>query len=200
MIIIYLETNSIMAIAKGRNKELEDFIYHANDNLKFMIPSICLMETLVAIEREEKRTQSFAQSAKIEINEAQRSKEITDAHFFANYLKISLIDYDNIMINFRKRFLNILAYFKTHGELIESNIAMLEKTFDQPFLQGKNERRDDFILQVILAHAENNLTQSKVFFSENTKEFGNSNLQQTFASLNINYFSNVSNLKAWLYQ
>jgi hypothetical protein len=24
--IIYLETNSIMAIAKGRNKELEDFV------------------------------------------------------------------------------------------------------------------------------------------------------------------------------
>lgn len=38
MIIIYLETNSIMAIAKGRNKELEDFIYHADDNLKLMIP------------------------------------------------------------------------------------------------------------------------------------------------------------------
>ena len=29
MIIIYLETNSIMAIAKGRNKELEEFVYHS---------------------------------------------------------------------------------------------------------------------------------------------------------------------------
>ena len=34
MMIIYLETNSIMAIAKGRNKELEDFIYRRVDNLK----------------------------------------------------------------------------------------------------------------------------------------------------------------------
>lgn len=158
------------------------------------------MESLVAIEREEKRSQSFDQSAKIEINEAKRCKELDRSQSFANYLELSLIDYDKTLRDFRKRFLNILAYLKAHGELIESNIAMLEKTFDQPFLQGKNERRDDFILQVILAHAENNLTQSKVFFSENTKEFGNSNLQQTFASLNINYFSNVSNLKAWLYQ
>jgi hypothetical protein len=37
MIIIYLETNSIMAIAKGRNKELEYFVYHYSDNLKFVI-------------------------------------------------------------------------------------------------------------------------------------------------------------------
>ena len=42
MIIIYLETNSIMAIAKGRNKALEDFIYHASDEIKFIIRSICL--------------------------------------------------------------------------------------------------------------------------------------------------------------
>ncbi|MBK1988461.1 hypothetical protein A0J48_013080 [Sphaerospermopsis aphanizomenoides BCCUSP55] len=55
MIIIYLETNSIMAIAKGRNKELGDFVYQSSDKFKFVIPSICLMETLVAIEREEKR-------------------------------------------------------------------------------------------------------------------------------------------------
>jgi hypothetical protein len=62
----------------------------------------------------------------------------------------------------------------------------------------KKERRDNFILQVILNHAENNLAITKVFFSENSKEFGNTNLQSTFASLGINYFSNISSLKDWL--
>jgi hypothetical protein len=37
--IIYLETNSIMAIAKGRNKELENFVYDSSNNLQFVIPS-----------------------------------------------------------------------------------------------------------------------------------------------------------------
>ena len=93
MIIIYLETNSIMAIAKGRNKELEDFVYHSSDNLKFFIPSICLMETLVAIEREEKRSQSFSQTIQIEMNEAKRNKELNNSQSFVNYLESSLIDY-----------------------------------------------------------------------------------------------------------
>jgi rRNA-processing protein FCF1 len=75
MIIIYLETNSIMAIAKGRNKELEDFIYHPPDNIKFMIPSICLMESLIAIEREEKRTQSFTQNAKLKLMKLKEVKK-----------------------------------------------------------------------------------------------------------------------------
>ncbi|MDB9534421.1 hypothetical protein PN451_00935 [Dolichospermum planctonicum CS-1226] len=75
---------------------------------------------------------------------------------------------------------------------------MLEATLTNPLLLGKNQRRDDFILQVILAHAENNLSTDKVFFSENTKEFGNTNIQQVLANLGINYFSRMSNLEGWL--
>ncbi|MBE9235942.1 DUF4935 domain-containing protein [Anabaena aphanizomenioides LEGE 00250] len=200
MIIIYLETNSIMAIAKGRNKELEDFVYQSSDKLKFVIPSICLMETLVAIEREEKRSQSFSQTIQIEMNEAKRNKELSNSTSFVNYLESSLIDYDDILTDFRNRFLKILEYLKNHGELIEPRIEMLESTLNTPLIPGKNQKRDDFILQVILAHAQNNLSMSKVFFSENTKDFGNTNIQQVLANVGINYFSKVSNLQGWLNQ
>ena len=196
--IIYLETNSIMAIAKGRNKELEDFVYHSSGNLKFVIPSICLMETLVAIEGEEKRSQSFSQTIQIEMNEAKRNKELNNSQSFVNYLESSLIDYDDILTDFKKRFLNILEYLRNHGELIEPSIKMLEATLNNPLLPEKNQRRDDFILQVILAHAENNLSINKAFFSENTKEFGNTNIQQILANLGINYFSKIPNLEGWL--
>ena len=200
MIIIYLETNSIMAIAKGRNKELEDFVYQSSDKLKFVIPSICLMETLVAIEREDKRSQSFSQTLQIEMNEAKRNKELSNSTSFVNYLESSLIDYDDILTDFRNRFLKILEYLKNHGELIEPRIEMLESTLNTPLIPGKNQKRDDFILQVILVHAQNNLSMSKVFFSENTKDFGNTNIQQVLANVGINYFSKVSNLQGWLNQ
>jgi hypothetical protein len=187
-----------MAIAKGRNKELEDFVYHSSENLKFVIPSICLMETLVAIEREEKRSQSFTQTIQIEMNEGKRNKELNNSQSFVNYLESSLINYDDILTDFRNRFLNILEYLKNHGELIEPSIKMLEATLNNPLLPGKNQRRDDFILQVILVHAENNLSINKAFFSENTKEFGNTNIQQVLASSGINYFSKISNLDRWI--
>lgn len=198
MIIIYLETNSIMAIAKGRNKELEDLVYQSSDKLKFVIPSICLMETLVAIEREDKRSQSFSQTLQIEMNEAKRNKELSNSTSFVNYLESSLIDYDDILTDFRNRFLKILEYLKNHGELIEPRIEMLESTLNTPLIPGKNQKRDDFILQVILVHAQNNLSMSKVFFSENTKDFDNTNIQQVLANVGINYFSKVSNLQRWL--
>jgi hypothetical protein len=57
-----------------------------------------------------------------------------------------------------------------------------------------------FILQVILAHAENNLSILKVFFSENINDFGNTNIQQVLANVGINYFSRVSNLQRLLNQ
>jgi hypothetical protein len=156
------------------------------------------METLVAIEREEKRSQSFSQTIQIEMNEAKRNKELNNSQSFVNYLESSLIDYDDILTDFRKRFLNILEYLKNHGELIEPSIKMLESTLIDPLLPGKNQRRDDFILQVILAHAENNSSIIKAFFSENSKEFSNTNIQQILANSGINYFSKISNLEGWL--
>jgi len=205
--IIYLETNSIMSIAKGRNKELEDFIYRRLDNLKsetlkFVIPSICLMETLMALEREEKRSQSFFQTIHIEMNEAKRNQELTKSQSFVSFLESSLIDYDDILTDFRKRLFQILEYLNQHGELIEPRIKMLENTLSNPLIRGKNSRRDDFILQVILDHAknQNNSSIPQVFFSENTQDFGSANIQQILASAGISYFSKISNLLGWLNQ
>lgn len=82
--------------------------------------------------------------------------------------------------------------------MIEPRIEMLESTLNAPLIPGKNQKRDDFILQVILAHAQNNLSMSKVFFSENTKDFGNTNIQQVLANVGINYFSKIANLQGWL--
>ena len=207
MMIIYLETNSIMAIAKGRNKELEDFIYRRLDNLKsetlkFVIPSICLMETLMALEREEKRSQSFFQTIHIEMNEGKRNQELTKSQSFVSFLESSLIDYDDILTDFRKRLFQILEYLNQHGELIEPRIKMLENTLSNPLITGKNSRRDDFILQVILDHAknQNNSSIPQVFFSENTQDFGGANIQQVLASAGISYFSKISNLLGWLNQ
>ncbi|TAE58089.1 MAG: hypothetical protein EAZ87_14950 [Nostocales cyanobacterium] len=75
---------------------------------------------------------------------------------------------------------------------------MLENTFNTPLVPGKNQRRDDFILQVILAHAENHVSIPKAFFSENTKDFGNTNIQQVLVNVEINYFFQVASLQRWL--
>ncbi|GAX34778.1 PIN domain-containing protein [Nodularia sp. NIES-3585] len=198
--IVYLETNSIIAVAKGRNKNLEDLLYNPPEQVNFIIPSICLMEALVAIEREEKRSQLFYQTIEIEINEAKRNIELNNYQSFANYLEQSLIDYEQILSNFRRRFFDVLEQLKKHGLLIHPNIEMLQTTLTNPFLSKTKERRDDFILQVILDHAENKPQIPKAFFSENTKEFGKANIQQVLTDVGIIYFNKVSNLEGWLKQ
>lgn len=198
--IVYLETNSIIAVAKGRNKNLENLLYHPPEKVNFVIPSICLMETLVAIEREEKRSQLFYQTIEIEINEAKRNVELNNSQFFANSLEQSLMDYEQILSNFRIRFLDILEQLKKQSLLIHPSIEMLQTTLTNPFFSKVKERRDDFILQVILDHAANNTQVSKAFFSENTKEFAKVNIQQVLTDVGIMYFSKIANLEGWLKQ
>jgi len=46
--LLYLETNFIMAIAKGRDGLVENILQNPPDYLTIAIPSICLMEFLFA--------------------------------------------------------------------------------------------------------------------------------------------------------
>jgi hypothetical protein len=96
------------------------------------------------------------------------------------------------------RLFNLIEYLADHSELIEPNFRILKTTLNNPLFSRKQDRRDNFILQVILAHAQNNLESNKAFFSENTREFGNADIQQVFRSLKINYFSQISNLENYL--
>lgn len=196
--ILYLETNFIMAIAKGRDGLVENILQNPPDYLTIAIPSICLMESLVAWEREEKRSQSFRQAVGIEINEAKRNHRLQDAQSVVDFLQQSITAYENLLLDFEKRFENVFEILKTKVELIHPKIENLQLTFAQPLLPQSKERRDDFILRCILDHAQANSEETKAFFSENTKQFRQSDVIESFREVGITYFSKIENLQGWL--
>ncbi|MDY6803347.1 MAG: PIN domain-containing protein [Cyanobacteriota bacterium] len=197
-VILYLETNFLLAMAKGRNGSMEEILQTSTENVTIAIPSICLMESLVAWEKEEKRSQSFSQKVKIEISEAKRNVRCEDARYVAESLEKSLISYNNLLLDLDKRFKNVFEILKNRAELIHPKIENLQSTLNEPRLTQKWERRDDFILQCILDHASSNQDKTKAFFSENSKQFRQSAVRDVLTEKGIRYFSNSSNLQSWL--
>ena len=78
-VILYLETNFLLAMAKGQNGLADKILQNPIEDLTIAIPSICLMESLVAWENPQKRSKSFTQAVRIEISEAKRNIRSEDA-------------------------------------------------------------------------------------------------------------------------
>jgi rRNA-processing protein FCF1 len=111
-IILYLETNFILAMAKGQNGLADNIWQKPAEHLTIAIPSICLMESLVAWENEQKRSQSFRQAMKIEINEAKRNVRSEEARSLVSLLQESFISYENLLAEFDNRFEDVLETLK----------------------------------------------------------------------------------------
>ncbi|NEP40606.1 MAG: DUF4935 domain-containing protein [Okeania sp. SIO2H7] len=197
-IILYLETNFILAMAKGQNGLADKIWQNPPENLTIVMPSICLMESLVAWENEQKRSQSFRQAMKIEINEAKRNVRSEEARSVVNLLQESFISYENLLAELDNRLEDVLETLKNRVELIEPKIENLQSTLRQPSLSKKSERRDDFILQCILDHASSNPDKTKAFLSENSKQFGQPVVRNALRERGIRYFNNMENLQGWL--
>jgi hypothetical protein len=197
-VILYLETNFILAMAKGQNGLADNIWQKPAENLTIAIPSICLMESLVAWENQQKRSKSFTQAVRIEINEAKRNVRSENARSIVEFLDRSVVTYENLLAELDNRFENVLEMLKNRVELIEPKIENLQLTLTQPWLLEKSERRDDFILQCILDHGSSNQDKTKAFFSENSKQFGQPVVRNALRERGIRYFNNMENLEGWL--
>ena len=197
-VILYLETNFILAMAKGQNGLADNILQKPAENLTIALPSICLMESLVAWENQQKRSKSFTQAVRIEISEAKRNVRSEDARSIVEFLDRSVVTYENLLVELDNRFEDVLEMLKNRVELIEPKIEHLQLTFTKPWLFEKSERRDDFILQCILGHASFNSDKTKAFFSENSKQFGQPVVRNVLRERGIRYFSNRFNLEGWL--
>lgn len=197
-VILYLETNFILAMAKGQNGLADNILQNPTEDLTIAIPSICLMESLVAWENQQKRSKSFIQSVRIEVNEAKRNVRSEDARSVVEFLDRSVVTYENLLVELDNRFEDVLEILKNRVELIEPKIENLQSTLREPSLSKKSERRDDFILQCILDHASSNPDKTKAFFSENSKQFGQPVVRNVLTERGIRYFNNLENLQGWL--
>ena len=196
-VFLYIETNGIMSLAQKRNPAIESSIENLPNDVQLILPSICYMEALFAFQQDKKRRNIFNQSLIIEINEARRSN-LNISQLLMNDLEQCQVKYDLLSRQLNDEFIEVLRVLESRLTLIHPQPDTLRRTLVEPKLKKATERRDDFILRCILDHAQNNYSDRKAFFSENTKQFGQQTVREACREVGITYFGNIDNLQGWL--
>ncbi len=93
MAIIYIETNFLMSITTGREAEAIMLLRDLSSSVQLVIPSICYMEALSALEDELKRQNYFKEQLTRQVSETKRDVTSEHAASLSLYLEESLISY-----------------------------------------------------------------------------------------------------------
>lgn len=194
--ILYVETNFLMSIAKGRDLQARELLLNTPASIHLVVPSICYIEALLTLEKEEQYSQRFIQEIDNQINEVGRDKTSQYAEFLRSSLEQSRIGFIQQINSVQERFYEAFDQLYNKAQTITLNKSILDDSLEKNVLE--KDLLDRLILNYITYHARSHSNESKAFLSANYKEFGKREVREILQSHNVLYFSITQNFLGWL--
>jgi len=194
-VILYVETNFVMSIAKGQDELAENFL-EACTSVSLAIPSICYVESLVTLEQEDKYNEDFIRRLDIQVNEAARDKTSQNAKLVVTYLKQAKISFLQRNNDTEKRFYIALNQLFTKAEEILLTTEIIHQSLARNMLE--KHFMDKLIIGCIVHHARLHPDETKIFLSANSKEFCRREVIEVLRDSGIQYFNKTKNFLGWL--
>lgn len=203
MLILYIETNFLMTVAKGRDLEAEKLLLNPPSSIRIVLPAICYVEAINIYRIDKQNQLKFQAEIEKQINEAMRDKTSVHAKSFLVSLEKASIENLLLLNDVQNRLSSTIDLLLENAETINFQNSIIQEICSQVFLETetlliKNDLMDNLILQCIVSHANQHTHEPKAFISGNTKDFGKQNVQQTLNSAGIEYFSSTKNFLGWL--
>ncbi len=195
-VILYVETNFLMSIAKGQDELAENFLQNTPTSVCLAIPSICYIESLGTLEQEDKYNQDFSRRLDIQVNEAGRDKTSQNAKLVVNYLKQAKISFLQRNNDTEKRFYIALNQLFTKAEEIPLTTEIIHGSLARNILE--KHLMDKLIIECTVHHARLHPDEIKIFLSSNSKEFGRREVIEVLRDSGIQYFNKTQNFLGWL--
>ena len=196
MAILYIETNFLMTIATGREAEAIMLLRDLSSSVQLVIPSICYMEALSALEDELKRQNSFKEQLSRQVSETKRDVTSEYATSLSFHLEESLVYYRYRIGEIKSRLREAISLMSRNAEMIALNPEIVQASLNEILIE--KDPTDNLILHCILSHARSHSTETKVFLSGNFKEFGIPAVQDILLEAGITkYFSRTEDFLGW---
>ncbi|MEG4199197.1 PIN domain-containing protein [Microcoleus sp. Pol12A5] len=187
-----------MSIATGREAEAIMLLRDFSSSVQLVIPSICYMESLSALEDDLKRQKYFKEQLGRQISETKRDVRSEQVASLSLHLEQSLIYYSNRIDEIQFRLREAIYMLSQNAEMIVLNTEILEASLNTTIIE--KDPTDNLILHYILSHARLHPTETKAFLSGNVKELRKlPEVQYALEEVGITkYFSRTEDFLGWL--
>ncbi|WP_353931704.1 PIN domain-containing protein [Okeanomitos corallinicola TIOX110] len=202
MTILYIETNFLMAIAKGQDPEAENLLYNPPNEIRIFIPNICYVEAVSVFKIEKQVRESFKTELEKKIKEAKRDLSSANAISLINNLEQAKIDNDLLLDDIQYRLSSAIDGGNSQANSLLIPNVQLQNTcrimLTQPeTLLVKNDIMDNLIIRCILNHADSHSQEEKAFISNNSKDFSKPEVKEVLSSAGITYFTMTQHFLDW---
>jgi PIN domain len=204
-VILYLETNFLIGFAKGQDPYLKRLL-EEDRQIQFVIPAVCYMESFSVLKSERKLPGNFqktrdrfdTQLLKPEINEAKRNNSSENARDLCtllqqtqSFLEEAQVKRGGLFRDIQEQLFKLLERLADRAEIADLTKEILLQSLNDLII---GEPTDNLILHTLLCHARSHPDSIKLFLSNNTKEFKQSEVSAVLKDVGIEYFSDTRGL------
>jgi hypothetical protein len=159
------------------------------------MPSVCLMEALSAFEDERKRHNRWSDSIGQQAREVKRNLISPLIPSLADHLDQSRVEGATLFKEYEARLFHALNVLGSTAELIHPTPEIVAASLTKTPIEDPT---DNLILASILDHSKNYASETKIFLSENRRDFDtNSKAKLALQGSGIGFFADASKFLAW---
>ena len=195
MAILYLETNFLIAVAKGHDHQTGQVLTDFPPDSRMAIPSICFMEALKAYHSDQRKFNKTLVSLNPLIDDATRDKTSRFAVPLVEHLEGSKTTGGSRFNDIQTRLYDVMRVLSNSADWIELTAESLQSALDFPLVK---DPADALILSVILEHAQRHSEVKKAFLSGNTNDFKQEIVILKLRLAGIKYFGDPISAMGWL--
>jgi len=186
-----------MSICTGRDSLATTLLQNTPSSVQLVMPSICLMESLSALEKEQKYRRRFENELNLQISQLRRDVTSSHARSMLALLMESRTENEQLLAEVKMRLYQAINQISGKAELIALTSPIIQDGLTISLID--QDYTDNLILHCILHQARSYSTETQSFLSSNERDFGTPEVQAALGNVGItNYFSSTQVLLNWL--
>jgi len=204
MVILYVETNFLMTVAKGQDTQADTLLQNTPPSVHLAVPAICYIEVLSIWEKEKEYSQQFRKELDKQINDSARDNTSPHAKSLLFYLEQSNLANKRRLNDIQNRLSQAIDQLLIKAEMITLTAEIVREISETTLIKPetfliKNDLMDNLILHCVIGHARLHPIENKVFLSGNNNDFGKQAVQGALRDAGIShYFSRTEAFIGWL--
>ena len=189
-----------MGVAKGQDSRAGEIFSLASEQLRIVMPSICVMEAWSAFEAERRRRMKFVDDLRSPINESSRDLTSDHAKSLNYHLQNASLDSIKLLKDVEIRLRDILR--RLAGEQRLGRVELIPLThfvLNQSLLHAHiEEPTDNLILTTILHHAKRNRNVPKILLTSNSNDFDTPDIRELLNEVGfVKYLTRSEHFLGW---